>query len=67
MADCLAFLGNLTPGYLRQHRALPEIASHGRHRDTCPRSWLLCFRYRALVRTFSLKPTCAQFEISQGG
>ena len=56
LANCLAFLGNLTPGYLRQHRPLPEIAFDGRHRDTCPRSWLLCFRYRALVRTFSPKP-----------
>ena len=66
MANCLAFLGNLTPGYLRQHRVLPEIASYGRHCDTCPRPRLLCFCYRALVRTLSPTPTCAQFEITEG-
>lgn len=66
MAKCLAFLGDLTPGYLRQHRALPEIASHRRHCDIYPRPWLLYFCYRALVRTFSPKPINAQFEITQG-
>lgn len=66
MADCIAFLGNLTPGYLRQHRALPKIASLGRRCDFYPRPWLPCFCYRALVRTFSPTPTNAQFKITQG-
>ena len=52
MADCFTFLGNLTPGYLRQYRALPKIASDRRHCDIHPRPWLLFFCYRALVRTF---------------
>ena len=66
MADCFAFLGNLTPGYLRQHCALPEVASHRRHYDIYPRSWLLYICHRALVRTFGPKPTHWQFESTQG-
>ena len=50
MADCFAFLGDLTPSYLCQHRTLPEVASPSRHCDIDPHSWLLRFRYRALVR-----------------
>ena len=53
MANCLVFLGDLTPGYLRQHRALPKIASLGRHCDSPPRRWILYICYRALVRSFS--------------
>ena len=56
MADCFAFLGNLTPGYLRQHRALPENAAHRKRCDIYPRPWFLCFCHRALVCTFSPGP-----------
>ena len=66
MANCLAFLGHLTPSYPRQYRALPEIASHGRHCDIYPRSWLLCLCHRALVRNFSPIPTVTEFGISEG-
>ena len=66
MANCLAFLGDLTPGYLRQHRALPEIAFAGEHCVTSPRPWLLCFCHRPLVRTFNSTPTNVRFEITQG-
>ena len=65
MADGFAFLGDLTTGYLRQYRALPEIASHRRHCDVHPRLWLLCFCHRALVRTFGPMPTHWQFETTQ--
>lgn len=60
MANCNAFLGDLTPGYLCQHGALPEVASRGRHCNIYPRLGLFCFRYRALVCIFGPTPTNAQ-------
>lgn len=63
MADRFAFLGHFTPGYFRQHRALPEIASHRRHYDIYPRPWLLCFRHSALVRNLSPVPKIRNVKI----